>query len=292
MLRKYLSIVSIFCLISPVIKAEDASEATSVTALPAAHSHSVHGPKEFEWEMVLASEQIKDDETHNVSGQYTSLKNSFLYSVTPNDQVRLFNSFVAEDYKNNKYDRNYFEFAEFMYRRKSFLNEEEHFVNADFEIKQGYVVDAETRRYWGFNSETIPQLILKKRLYDGYGVEFKARHHFFHRNNKKVGTIAHEDRLYLSGYKMFGHQFLLNAELKYRHKIYGGKHYSWEKGGMMSKHYEETVLHPGLLYFLGRKAMVEGYVETKLNNSFDSRPVGRVMKDEFLIGAALYLSIL
>lgn len=292
MLRKYLSILSIFWLLTSGLRAQEASEATSVTTLPTAQSHSAHTPRDFEWEMVLASEQIKDDETHNVSGQYTSLKNSLLYSLTPEDQFRLYNSFVAEDYKNNAYDHNYVEFAELMYRRKSFLKEDEHFVTADFELKQGYVIDSKTRRYWGFDSETIPQLILKKRLGDGYGIELKARHHFFHRNNRKVGTIAQEDRLYLSGYKMFGHQYLISTEFKYRHKIYGGRHYSWEKGGMMSKHYEEIVMHPGLLYFLGRKVMLEGYVETKLNNSFDSRPVGQVMKDEFLIGAALYLSIL
>lgn len=277
-------------LVVPSFGEEVTSTNQTVTSVKTPES-SPHKSREFEWEMVLASEQLKDGGTASVLGQYTTFKNSFLYSATDNDQVRIYGSYVVEDYKSYQ-DKKYLEFGEAMYRRKSILNEEEHFVNLDFELKYGVVLDREIRKYWGFDSETIPQIIVKKKLGNGYGVEFKARHHFYNRNNNKARAITNEDRLYLSGYKMFGHQFLINTELKYRHKIYTGNFYSYERGGMMNKNYEEVVIHPGLLYFVNRKVLLEGYVESKLNTSFDNKKLSKVVRDEFLIGAALYFTII
>jgi hypothetical protein len=262
----------------------------SQTSITSSESHH-HQNKDFEWELVLASEQIKDSETASVSGLYTSFKNSFLYSLNPEDQFRLYGSYVIEHY-NNYHDKNYFELAEVMYRRKSLLNENDHFVNVDLELKHGVVIDPETRNYWGFNSETIPQLIIKKRIGNGYGIETKLRHHIYNRNTRKARALTNEDRIYLSAYKMFGHQFLINTELKYRHKIYTGKFYSYERGGMMNKNYEDLVIHPSLMYFYDRKTLIEGYVESKLNTSFDDKTWNQSAKDELILGAAIYFTII
>lgn len=269
----------------------ETSETQMTSTTNVATSGHQYGSKPYEWEFVLASEQIKDSENHQVSGMYSSLKNSLVYSLTDSDQVRLYGSYVIEDYK--KYDdKKYFEFAELMYRKKSLLNHQDHGMSLDAEIKYGRVVDTATKKLWGFDAETIPQLIFKKRLGEGYSLELKARHHFYHRNMNKARAIAHEDRFYLSGYKLIDHSYLLGTELKFRHKIYTGRHYSYSKGKTISKNYEELYIKPNLMVFFDRRFALEGYAESKLTMSNDQRTAGKLLKDEFLIGAALYLTIL
>lgn len=290
MLSKTILFINIFVsliLASQLAFAENTNQ-TETSINNSSHDQKV---KDLEWEFVVASEQIKDSEKAIVSGQYTTFKNSIVYSVTELDQLRLFGSYVIEHY-NNYHDKNYFEFAELMYRRKAILNETDHGVNLDFEMKHGIVIDTGIRNYWGFSSETIPQVILKKRLGNGFGVEMKARHHFFHRNILKARALTNEDRIYLSGYKMFAHQYLLNTEFKYRHKIYTGKFYSWERGGMMNKDYEEIVVHQSFMYFLDRKTMLEGYLESKVNTSFDNKSIGKSLKDELILGGTIYFTII
>lgn len=250
-----------------------------------------HKVNNFTLEFLLASEQVKSSSTHKVNGQYSSVKSSLLYTQSENDEFRLFASYVKEDYDNYE-DLNYFEFGELMYRRKGILNYTDHGVNLDFELKQGFVMDSKIRKYWGFDSESIPQIILKKRLPNQAGVEFKARHHFYHRNSTKNYTLAHEDRLYISAYQMFAEKFIFNFETKYRHKIYTGAHYSHELGGPIGINHEDLVIHPSLMYFFGHKILLEGYLETKINDSFDQRKISKLAKDELVFGAALYLTVL
>lgn len=254
------------------------------------HAEHGHEPNQLNLEFVLASEQIKSSDTHEVNGLYTSFKTSLLYSLTEEDEFRIYNSYVKESYDKDQ-DKNYFELAEAMYRRKGILNYTDHGVNLDIELKHGIVLDKEIRKYWGFNSETIPQVVLKTKLPNGFGLGFKARHHFYHRNRNRPSTIAHEDRLYFSAYKMFSHSLMLNTEIKYRHKTYTGTHFSHHRGGYQNKNHEDLVIHPGILYFITRKLLIEGYFETKLNDSFDTRKTTLLMKDEFLLGAAIYLTV-
>lgn len=246
--------------------------------------------KDYTLEMVLAAEQVKDS-SYQVTGSYTSLKLSFLYTLNSLDEFRLYTSAVSEHYRNYRDDQ-YMEFGEVMYRRKSLLNYADHGVNLDFELKHGIVLDQGIRKYWGFDSETIPQIVLKTKLPHDFGLEFKARHHFYQRNTHNLSTPAHEDRLYLSTYKMFSHQYIFNTELKYRHKIYPGKHYSYSRNGYEGKNHEDLVLHPSLMYFLTRSTLLEGYVETKLNDTFDNRPFKQLIRDELIVGTAIYFTIL
>lgn len=244
----------------------------------------------FSLEFVAATEQIKDSERHEVNGLYTSLKTSLMYTLTEEDELRLYNSYVIEDYQKSETSK-YFELLEGMYRRKGILNQADHGVSLDFEAKYAKVLDSKIRKYWGFDDEAIPQMILKRKFQNGFGVEFKARHHFYGRNKNKASTLSNEDRLYLSAYKMFNHSFIFNTELKYRHKIYTGAHFSHHRGGLQSKNHEDLVIHPGLMYFLSRQALLEGYFETKLNDTFDDRKTSTLMKDELILGAALYLTV-
>lgn len=244
----------------------------------------------FTLEAVVASEQVKSSDTHEVNGLYSSFKTSLLYALSSTDELRIYTSFVKEDYEKNQ-GRDYFELGEVMYRRKSILNEADHGINLNFEFKHAVVLDTETRRYWGFTTETIPQIIVKKSLPNATGVELKARHHIYARNRINASAPTNEDRLYLSGYKMFANSFLFNTELKYRHKIYTGKHYSHQYGGIRNKGHEDLVIHPGLMYFATRQSMIEGYVETKLNDTFDHRKVSQLMRDELIFGAALYVTL-
>lgn len=277
-----------FFLILLICVASFAQEQTSSTTISKGEYNNV--ANKFSLEFVAATEQIKDSEKHDVNGLYTSLKTSLMYTLTEEDEFRLYNSYVIEDYQKSETSK-YFELLEGMYRRKGILNQADHGVSLDFEAKYAKVLDSKIKKYWGFDSETIPQIILKRKMENGFGLEFKARHHFYERNKNKSSTLSNEDRLYLSAYKMFNHSFIFNTELKYRHKIYTGAHFSHHRGGYQARNHEDLVLHPGLMYFLSRQALLEGYFETKINDTFDNRKLSKLMKDEFILGAALYLTV-
>ena len=78
--------------------------------------------EKLDLEFVCALEQTKESSSHRTNGSYSSLKTSLLYSLTSVDDFRLYNSFVYENY-NKMEDQKYFEFLEFMYRRKNILSE-------------------------------------------------------------------------------------------------------------------------------------------------------------------------
>jgi hypothetical protein len=256
----------------------------------------------FDLEFVLTSEQTKDIDDHEVDGAYTSLKTSFLYHLTPKDDLRLYVSAVNENFKKTKGDdETYLELAEFMYRRNQILNQKDHWVSMDFEFKNYYVLDYERRQRWGFNGATIPQFIFKKSFTPYAGVEFKVRRHFTHRTADQAGTLNAEDRLYLTPYMMFAHKLIVSTQLKYRHKRYKDEHVNYRKSNfsrrpfpeivMDGKDVEITTLRPSLMYFLNKSSMVEVYAQTVLNDSSDNeRSTQNQMKDELLYGAALYLT--
>ena len=279
---------------SHVWAAEDETHAANESNQKQAAVLPVSGLKRWTWDLVLASEQVKGHDSqddYHVIGQYTSLKTSLLFAATEHDEFRVYGSFVNERYTD--YDgSSYFELAEVMYRRKGILTPQKHGISLDFELKDGEVLDSGIRRLWGFSGETIPQFILKKQLPYGLGLQAKIRHHFYHRMNAKPSTLDGEDRLYLTGNKMLGQSFILNTELKYRRKSYMGPHYSYELGGPEGQIHQDVVVRPSVMYLAGQKALFEGYVESKLMSTFDDRSLGTLLKDEFLVGAALYFTVL
>lgn len=262
--------------------------ATTSTTTLNTKGHDTSAEK-LDLEFVYALEQTKESSSHQTNGSYSSLKTSLLYSLTSVDDFRLYNSFVYENY-NKMEDQKYFEFLEFMYRRKNILSEDEHGIVFNLELKYGSVIDREIKKRWGFDSEFIPQLILKKRFAYGQAIDLKLRHHFYDRNRKTAGTITNEDRVYLSYSKMFKYGIITNSELKYRHKKYTGKHYSYYRSGMQNKNVEDLTLHQSLLYLFNKKHMLELYFETKLNDTYDERPIKELAQNELIFGTAIYLT--
>lgn len=244
----------------------------------------------FSLEFVLSAEQTKDSHSKEVNGLYSTMKNSLLYRATKNDEFRLYASHVWERYDENIRNISYWELGEVMYRRKNILNQKDHFLSMNFELKNYWVMDSDIKKQWGFDGAFIPQMILKRNFGRKAGAKIKLRRHFFDRNRKTSGTLAKEDRIYLSGFYMFNRHVMFNTEMKYRHKMYTGDHFSYRKFAYEKANVEITTLHPSLLFFLGRKTMIEAYVETVINDSTDNRRTSQIMKDEQVYGAALYLA--
>jgi hypothetical protein len=244
----------------------------------------------FSLEFVLSAEQTKDSSTKEVNGLYSTLKNSLLFRATKNDEFRLYASHVWERYDNNTRNMSYWELGEAMYRRKNILNQKDHFITMNMELKNYWVIDKDIKKMWGFDGAFIPQAIFKRSFGRKIGTKVKLRRHYFDRNRESAGTLTKEDRIYVSGSYMFNRFMMFNAEMKYRHKIYTGDHYSYRKRGFEKANVEITTIHPAMLFFIGRTAMVEAYVETVVNNSTDDRSTSEIMKDEQVFGAALYLA--
>jgi hypothetical protein len=271
-----------------ILQSASAFSATNTAELAQKSSNSLLD--NFSLEFVLATEQTLDSKTHEPNGMYTSLKNSLLYKASANNELRFYASHVWERFEENQGNNAYWELAEVMYRRKNILNQKDHFVNLELELKNYWVMDTDIKNQWGFDGAFIPQLIFKKSFGRKFGVKTKFRRHFYDRNRASARTLTKEDRIYLSSYYMFNRKLMFNAELKYRHKIYTGKAFSYRSFSVEPKDQEITTIHPGLYYFVNRQAMLEVYVETTLNDSTDERTSSNQIKDEQLFGAALYLT--
>jgi hypothetical protein len=252
--------------------------------------HFDHKIDRIDLEFILSIEQTKDLKSHQSNGLYSTLKSSFLFKLSKNDELRLYGSHVWERYERNEGNATYWELGEFMYRRKNILNESDHFVDMSLELKNYWVMDKEIRKRWGFDGAFIPQVIFKRSLSRNIGLKLKLRRHYYDRNRNTAGVLTKEDRIYLSGSYMFNHWLMLNTELKYRHKIYTGYHFNYRKFEMERKNVEITIIHPSLLVFLNRTTMLETYVETVLNDSTSEKKITEQMKDNQVIGAALYLT--
>lgn len=244
----------------------------------------------FSLEFVVSAEQTKDSHTKESNGIYSTLKNSLLFRASENDELRLYASHVWERYDKNIRNMSYWELGEVMYRRKNILNQKDHFVSMNLELKNYWVIDEDIKKMWGFDGAFIPQAIFKKSFGRKAGLKLKLRRHYFDRNRSTAGTLTKEDRIYVSGSYMFTHRFMFNAEVKYRHKIYTGDHFSYRKFAYEKANVEITTLHPSLIFFVNRKTMIEAYVETVINESTDERSTSNLMKDEQVFGAALYLA--
>lgn len=265
-----------------------AAESTSTSQLAPSSSKKLSDL--FSLEFVLSAEQTKSFDSKETNGLYSTLKNSLLYRASKNDEFRLYASHVWERYDQNIRNMAYWELGEVMYRRKNILNQKDHFVSMNLELKNYWVMDSDIKEMWGFNGAFIPQAIFKKSFGRKLGTKVKLRRHYYDRNRATAGTLSKEDRIYVSGSYLFTNRFMFNAELKYRHKIYTGDHFSYRKFSYERKDVEITTIHPALIFFLNRETMFEVYAETVINDSTDERSTSNIMKDEQIFGAALYLA--
>lgn len=272
--------------------------------------------KNFTLEFLIATEQTKEIYTKKMDGSYTKFDASLLQHVTKNDEVRYFLStrYVDSEASSEGNELEVF-FAELMYRRKNLLTESDNGLYMEAELKNYRVIDEDIKHDYNYDGAIIPQLIFKKNFGRVGSAKLKVRTHFYQTNSDKDYTLEKEDRIYLSGAFMIGRRVLLNTQLKYQHKIRKGSGWDYRYGDHFSellevnydptshqmvmddskipkakKHQEIVTLHTGPLYFLSRNSMVEVYAETKLSNTYDKRDLETIMKEEFVLGAALYLT--
>jgi hypothetical protein len=287
---------------------------TNTTATSVKPNFHTKSDKKFTLEFLLATEQTKEIYTKQMDGSYTKLDASLLQHLTKNDELRYFLSTRYVDSEASKAG-NELEvfFAELMYRRKNILTESSNGIYMEAELKNYRVIDEDIKNKYAYDGAIIPQLIFKKNFGRSASAKIKVRSHFYQANNDKDYTLEKEDRIYLSGAFMIGRRVLLNTQLKYQHKVRKGSGWDFRYGDhfedlMMAtynpithdindslipkakKHQEIVTLHTGPLYFLSRNSMLEVYAETKLSNTYDKRDLETIMKDEFVLGAALYLT--
>ncbi len=283
-----------------------AKKSSSVTTYKHTNTHSAS--KSFSLEFLAATEQTKDivDKSHD--GTYSKFDVSLLQRLSPNDELRYFAStrYVdthAEDF-GNEFE---FFFTELMYRRKNILTQSKNKLYLEAELKYVNLMNSETRERYGYDTYLIPQLIFKKSFGRKFSTKLKLRRHFYQSNNQDAYTLNHEDRIYLSGTAFLNRHLMFFTQLKYQHKIRKGEGLDYRffelanfntpsgrpdfsKVPTAKKNQEILTIHPSILMLIGRKSMIEFYVETKLSDSYDKRDLEQITKDEFVLGTAVYLT--
>lgn len=261
------------------------NETKTVHTSGQSHHHQKKNP--FTLEFVLASEQTKNS-NNEVDGTYNKIDTSFMYSHNENNDLRFF---VSSDYVTNEERDEVFtwDLAEIMYRRKNILNEKDHFVTMNFELKNYRLLDSERMELYKFDGAFIPQAIFKKKLSRYSGVELKLRRHFYERNTKTASALSKEDRIYFTPWWMPNHSFILSTQFTYKKKMRAGDYFSYRSFSMRRATNERLYIHPGVMYFFSRKIMGEFYIESILNDSEDKRATADLIKDELVLGGALYV---
>ncbi len=260
------------------------AESTSTTTLS-----SPAKEKNLTLEFVLASEQTKDNSTSEMNGTYNELDASALYALTPDDEVRLFSSGLYITQTDPGADNQLRgDLAEIMYRRKNLLNESDHGVRLEAELKYYELIDQDTRKLYGFDGAFIPQLVFNKHWTDSFVTEFKARHHFNTLNNDKASTLKSETRLYLTPTYVLTRSLFLSTTFKYEHKERSGSYFSYRTFSSVPKKTDHLTVHPGLMYLLNNQLLIEGYAETELMASNDGQTLKENWEKNYVLGTALY----
>ena len=268
--------------------------------------------KGFSLEFLMAAEQFRNIVTTELMGTYSKLDISLLHRISQDEELRYY---LATKYVDKPIfeDDQQFQlfFTEFMYRKKSILNEREHGVYLEGELKNYAIIDPVIRNRYGYDSAFIPQIIIKKSFSRSAGIKLRLRKHFYNANNNDNYTLNSEDRIYFSAYKMFARKIILGAMLKYQHKIRKGDGKDFRFGSLIEVNFnpitrqmeiddsnlpdakvnqEIVTIHVGPSLIINRKAMIEIYAETKISNTYDKRDVERIMREELVLGTALYLT--
>ncbi len=259
-------------------------------------------------EFLLAAQQTRDIMTFERNGVYYNWDASLLYSQSSYNDYRLY---LSTRYIQNEFFEEEFDwfFTELMYRRKSILTQHQHGVKLNAELKNYYILDVELRDMYGYNGAFIPQVILSRKFESGFKTELKLRRQFYHRNNTLNYTMSKEDRVYLSVSKMLGRRFLFNTMLKYQHRMrkgddlnyrfaphfdklitYGPYGPDFSRVPIAKKDQEILTIHPGIMYFVTRKVMVETFFETQLLDSYRDLSTEELARNQFVFGTAIYIS--
>lgn len=259
-------------------------------------------------EMLLATELTKNSVEKNFDGTYTKFDTSLLHHYTKNDELRYFLStrFITNDdpAETNKLEAFFFEW---MYRRKNILNQSKHGVNLETEMKLLQLLDKNIQNRYGYNRSFIPQLVFRKSFNRKTSAKLRLRKYFFNNTNEDPYTLDTENRAYLDITRFINRKYMINAQLKYQHKIRKAtgpdfRFMSLAKFNRQTrkldtstvptahKNQEIVTLHAGILKFLEGKNMLELYVETQLSDTYDSRSVADIAEDQLVFGAALYIT--
>lgn len=265
--------------------------------------------KPLTFEMLLASEQTRDIYTQELDGQFTKWDFSLLQTFNNDNQFRYFLSTRYVTSQEFRDEFNWFLF-ELMYRRRNILTQSTHGVNMEVELKNYWLLDETLKDMYGYDGSFIPQVIFNRRYGRGFSTEVKLRRHFYHRNNTDNFTVSKEDRIYLTQSYMFGHRWLANVMVKYQHKMRKGDDLNYRfmpyfnelvdfgpygpdfsRFPKAKKNQEIVTIHPSMMYFWSRQTLIEGYIETRLSDTYDKRDLETIAGDEFVFGAAVYMTV-
>lgn len=314
-----MKIVILLTLFLGVVRPVFSNENTSLSKIK---PPSTKTNKKFTLEFLITSEETKDIITKNYDGNYSKFDASLLQHLNKNNELRYFYAGRYVKTKSDEFGNEYENFfAEFMYRRKNIWDTNPLGLKISTELKYYKIIDQEIRERYGYNGAIIPQLIFKKKFGRYNSIKFKFRRHFFEQNNYLNGrfssnginynendyTLKYEDRVYMTLSRFIGNGFLVFADFKYQHKIRNADGIDYRYMELASfnpmrreldvsnvplakKHQELVTFHPGVMYFLNRKNMLEVYAETKLSNTYDKRSFEEITKDELVYGFALYLT--
>lgn len=262
----------------------------------------------FSLELLLASELTRSSVKDNVDGSYSKFDTSLLYRLDPKNELRAFLStrFITNDKPEQDKQLQAF-FAELMYRRKALLTENRNGLNLEAELKLLRLLDGEIQDDYGYNYSLIPQLIFRKKLGRGLSAKLRVKKYFYNQTSDNSYVLEGQERVYLDITKFLNRKYMINGQLKYENKIRNaeGPDYrfmelaKFDRGRMdlsdvrtAFKNNEIITLHIGLLKFLEAKNMVEFYLESQLDNNYDSRSISEKIQKEWVAGVALYLTAL
>ncbi len=243
----------------------------------------------FEIELVDTLSVNKDSATYQVDGFYNKLDSSFLYSLTSNDQFRLFSSLVYQKVDGSSVKTTP-DLLEVMYRRKSILSEQKHFFNLDLELKSYYLTNNDFRQFSSLDGSFIPQLVLKKNFTNRFCLEAKFRHMFYFKRNENSTTKEGESRIYLSPSYYVPPGIIFNMLLTYKqiHRVGDSSWMSRE----MSQDFDKIEAMPSVMVLFNRTTLLQFYLETTVAESYDHRLVKENWSDAMTYGIAAYFTIL
>ncbi|MBL6988901.1 MAG: hypothetical protein ISR65_03950 [Bacteriovoracaceae bacterium] len=247
-------------------------------------THIEKKDKPFTLEFVITSQMNKNQrKRHKIDGVISKFDTSLLYSLTENDELRLFASTMFKLIEDNQNPVT-IDLVEGMYRRKNIFTEKSNGFDMDLELKSYYLTDRVAAKRYSFNGAFIPQLVFSKNLTSSLSLSAKIRHNFYYRSNGNDSTAKGETRLYLTPTYMFSHKLFLNAMFTFRHYMRVGKsHHRPEVSDRLR-------FTPSIMAVVSKNVLVEGYLESYLMESHDGHLFSPDLLKSTTIGVSAYIT--